>query len=94
MTGIRRVGHDAAFAPCDVWWSAAVSLLDAEGGAEAGAEAGAEGGPYADLSRFCYEGKLAAFELGTPTGWISSAATAALVEAAVRGAADAERGRG
>ena len=79
------------FAPCDVKVvRRTVSLLDAEGGAEAGAEAGAEGGPYADLSRFCYEGKLAAFELGTPIGWISSKATAALVEAAVRGAADAE----
>ena len=81
------------FAPCDVKVvRRTVSLLE---GAEVGADAGAEVGadrvmPYANLSRFCYEGKLAAFELGTPVGWISSKATAALVEAAVRGAADAE----
>jgi len=74
------------FAPCDVKVvRRTVSLLEGAEGAE-----GAEGGPYANLSRFCYEGKLAAFELGTPVGWMSSKATAALVEAAVRGAADAE----
>ena len=70
------------FAPCDVKVvRRTVSLLNDPGSEDTDC-------PYADLPEFCYEGKLAAFELGTPIGWISSKVTASLVEAAVRGAAD------
>ena len=70
------------FAPCDVKVvRRTVSLLNDPDSEDTDC-------PYADLPEFCYEGKLAAFELGTPIGWISSKVTASLVEAAVRGAAD------
>ena len=53
------------------------------------AERRSPGSPYASLAEFSYEGKLAAFELGTPIGWLSAKATASALEAAARAATDA-----
>lgn len=73
------------FAPCDTKVvRRSVALLNERDGR------GVTDCPYASLGEFCYEGKLAAFELGTPVGWASAKVTASLVEAAVRGAAKEE----
>ena len=75
------------FAPCDTKVvRRSVALLNARTDADASADESAC--PYDGLAEFCYEGKLAAFELGTPVGWASAKITASLIEAAVRGAAD------
>ena len=75
---LRALRHEGGAAP--------VALLNARTDADASADESAC--PYDGLAEFCYEGKLAAFELGTPVGWASAKITASLIEAAVRGAAD------